>query len=310
MRVVVTGATGFIGQALCRHLHGDYELVALSRNIRKAAAKIGAYARIVHWDGRDPRLWASEVSGARAVVNLAGENIAAWRWSRSKKTRIRESRIQGAKAVAEAIAEAQVKPDVLIHGSAVGYYGLHAHEVLDEYSPGGDGFLAEVCRDAETIAMQSQALDVRCVIVRSGIVLGADGGALPNLMLPFRFHLGGHLGGGRQWLSWISLQDEVRAIRFLIEHKQIQGVVNLTAPEPVTMKAFCRTLGEILDRSAWMAVPAVVLRLMFGEMAHEVLLNGQRVVPKRLMEEGFEFLHGGVYDALAAIVRGEDYGSA
>ena len=309
MRVVIAGATGFIGQALCRHLHGGYELVALSRNPQKAAGVIGDHARIIEWDGQTAGPWAREVAGARAVVNLAGENISAGRWSQSKKTRIRQSRTQAARAMIRAITAARVKPDVLIQGSAIGYYGPRGDEVLDEDASSAGGFLAEVCRDLEAVAAESEALGVRCALARTGVVLDTKGGALPKLMRPFRFHLGGHLGNGRQWFSWISLHDEVRAIRFLIEHGEARGVFNLTAPEPVTMKDFCRTLGEVLDRPAWTAVPAVALRLAFGEMAREVLLAGQRVMPKRLMEQGFEFVHSNAADALAAIVRGEEHGS-
>lgn len=309
MRVLITGATGFIGQSLCRHLHGDYELVALSRDARRAEAAIGAYARVVEWDGRTTGRWAAELAGARAVVNLAGENIGTGRWTRSKKAGIRESRMHATRALLDAIEAAKAKPGVFVQGSAVGYYGSRGDELLAEGSSAGTGYLAEVCRDVEALAGRSEARGVRCAIVRSGVVLGAQGGALPKLMRPFRFYLGGHVGNGRQWFSWISLHDEIRAIRFLFEHDDCRGAYNLTAPEPVTMKMFCQVLGDVMDRPAWTAVPALALRLAFGEMAEEVLLAGQRVTPKRLMKQGFEFVHAKADDALAAIVRGEEYGS-
>ena len=272
-------------------------------------APLGAYARIVEWDGRTTGRWASELAGAQAVVNLAGENVGAGRWSRSKKASIRESRIHGTRALLDAIETTKAKPAALIQGSAIGYYGSRGDEPLTEDSSPGTGYLANVCRDVEALAGQTEKSGVRCVIARTGVVLGTQGGALPKLMRPFRFYLGGHVGNGRQWFSWISLRDEIRAIRFLIEHGECRGTYNLTSPEPVRMKTFCRTLGEVLDRPSWASVPAPVLRLAFGEMAQEVLLAGQRVTPERLMRQGFEFVDVNAAEALAAIVRGEEYGS-
>lgn len=310
MRVLITGATGFIGQALCRHLYGDYELVALSRDARKGEATLGHYARIVEWDGRTSGRWASELAGARAVVNLAGENVGAERWSRSKKASIRQSRIHGTRALLDAIAGVKDKPAVLVQGSAIGYYGSCGDEVLTENSPAGTGYLAGVCRDVEALAGEAcEGLGVRCALARTGVVLGTAGGALPKLAKPFRFYLGGHPGNGRQWFSWISLRDEIRAIRFLIEHDACPGAYNLTAPEPVTMKAFCQALGNVLNRPSWTSVPAAALRLAFGEMADEVLLASQCVLPKRLTNDGFDFLDANAPDALAVAIRGEEHGS-
>ncbi|MDI6450290.1 TIGR01777 family oxidoreductase [Anaerobaca lacustris] len=310
MRIVITGATGFIGRSLCRDLCGDYDLVALSRDARKASGIVGQYARVVEWDGRTTGPWAGEVSGAEAVVNLAGENVAAGRWSPARKADILQSRTHAARAILDAIEMAKDKPKTFIQASAIGFYGSRADETLDETSAAGTGFLAEICRRVEMIAERAERLGVRWVIVRTGVVLGAGGGALPKLMRPFRFHLGGHVGTGRQWFSWISLEDQVRAIRFLIENPGARGVFNLTAPEPVTMKAFCRALGEVMGRSSWTAVPGFVLRLALGQMADEVLLAGQKVVPERLGQMGFEFKHRDVGSALTEIIRGEKHGSA
>ncbi len=310
MRIVITGATGFIGRSLCRDLCGDCDLVALSRDARKASGIVGQYARVVEWDGRTTGPWAGEVSGAEAVVNLAGENVAAGRWSRARKADILQSRTHAARAILDAIEMARDKPKAFIQASAIGFYGSRADETLDETSAAGTGFLAEICRRVEMVAERAERLGVRWVIVRTGVVLGGDGGALPKLMRPFRFHLGGHVGTGRQWFSWISLEDQVRAIRFLIENPGARGVFNLTAPEPVTMKAFCRALGEVMGRSSWMAIPGFVLRLALGQMADEVLLAGQKVVPERLGQIGFEFKHRDVGSALTEIIRGEKHGSA
>ena len=307
MRVVIAGATGFIGQALCRELAGDYEIVALSRDAKKASGILAQYGRVVEWDGRTTSGWAAEASGARAIVNLAGEPIVG-RWSQSTKASIRHSRFQSAKAVIDAIEAAHAKPDVFVQGSAIGFYGLRTDEVLDEESSTGRGFLADVCRRLEGAAAKCEAQGVRSVIARTGVVLGRDGGALPKLMRPFRFYLGGHVGNGKQWFSWISLQDEVRAIRFLIENGAARGAFNLTAPEPVTMKAFCQALGQAMGRPCWTAVPGPAVHLLAGEMAKEVLLAGQRVIPKRLMEAGFEFTHSDAAEALASIIQGEEHG--
>ncbi len=307
-RIVITGATGFIGRALCRELHTDYELVALSRDAKRASGVVGEWARVVEWDGRTTSGWSREVAGAHAVVNLAGENVAAGRWSRVKKDGIRQSRLHSARAILDAIDTAKNRPSLWVQSSAVGFYGSRADETLDEDSPTGRGFLADVCRRAEAVVGRSEALGVRGVVIRTGVVLGTDGGALPKLMAPFRFYLGGHVGNGRQWFSWISLRDEVRAIRFLIESSEARGAFNLTAPEPVTMKVFCRTLGEVLGRPAWTAVPSLVVRLLVGEMAEEVLLAGQKVLPKRLLEAGFEFEHRAAKGALTAIIQGDQHG--
>lgn len=302
MRIVIAGATGFIGRALCRDLCGDYDVVALSRDSRKASGIMGDYARAVEWDGRSIGPWAHEVNGAEAVVNLAGESIASGRWSRARKADILQSRTHATRAILDAMESVKDKPKTFIQASAIGFYGARADETLDEASSGGTGFLAEICRRVEMIVERADRLGVRWVTIRSGVVLGTEGGALPRLMQPFRLHLGGHVGTGRQWFSWISLRDEVRAIRFLVENSDAQGVFNLTAPEPVTMKTFCDALGKAMGRAAWTVVPGFVLHLALGEMADEVLLTGQRVVPKRLSETGFEFKHNDVKSALDEII--------
>jgi len=307
MRIVVTGATGFIGRALCRALSGDYEVVALSRDSRRAAEVLGPDARVVEWDGRTTSGWAGAVAGALAVINLAGENVAAGRWSRATMNCIRQSRVHSTRAILDALEGAPSKPAVFFQASGVGYYGACDDETLDEDAPAGEGFLADVGRQAEVEASRCEALGVRSVILRTGVVLGREGGALPKLMRPFRFYVGGHLGSGRQWFSWISLRDEIRAIRFLLEDSAARGAFNLTGPEPVRMKAFCRSLGEAMGRPAWTAVPSPVVRLLVGRMADELLLSGQRVIPKRLTEAGFTFEHSTAAEALAAIIRGESH---
>ncbi|MDT8300689.1 MAG: TIGR01777 family oxidoreductase [Sedimentisphaerales bacterium] len=301
MRVVITGATGFIGRALCRELHKDYEVIALSRDSNRAAKSVGDWASIVEWDGRTTGSWIQQADGALAIINLAGENVASGRWNKAKKAGILHSRMDTSRAVLDAVKQTNKKPKVIIHSSAIGYYGSRGIERLDENSTPGKGFLADVCRNSETVAGQIESLGVRCVIIRTGVVLGNGGGALPRIMQPFRFFLGGHIGSGRQWLSWISLDDEVAAIKFLIENEDLQGVFNLTAPKPITMKRFCRKLGWVIRRPSWLFFPGFIMRLALGEMAGEVLLSGQRVKPKRLLEAGFEFKHIEVKKALKDI---------
>jgi len=303
MRVVITGATGFIGKALCQRLAKNYEIAALSRNAEKARKSLGQLATIVQWDGKSTTGWTSQFDGALAVINLAGENLGSGRWNQAKKERISRSRLDAIEAIAEAIKQVQKKPKVLIQASAIGYYGSRQDGPLDETSPSGEGFLANVCRSIENAAQDIERLGVRCVIIRSGVVLGSQAGALPRLAKPFQFYLGGHLGSGKQWFSWISLDDEVAAIRFLMENENLRGAFNLTAPQPVTMRDFCTVLGKVLHRPAWLALPGFILRLALGEMADEMLLSGQKVLPERLLKAGFKFEYPTIENALSTIVR-------
>ncbi len=303
MRVVITGATGFIGRALCKALHKDYEVIALSRDASRAAKSVGDRAKIIEWDGRTTGSWFKQANGAFAIINLAGENVASGRWNESKKAGILHSRLDSSRAVLEVIKQADKKPTVVILASAIGYYGSRQNEKLDETSTPGKGFLANLCQRVENSAEAIEGLGVRCVVIRTGVVLGRDGGAFAKLVKPFRFYLGGHLGSGRQWFSWIHLEDEVKAIKFLLENEHLKGVFNLTAPQPVTMKEFCKILGKILHRPSLLNVPGFAARLAFGEMANEILLSGQKVLPKRLLNTGFDFQYTNVEQALNDITR-------
>jgi uncharacterized protein (TIGR01777 family) len=303
MRVVITGATGFIGRALCKALHKDYEVIALSRDAGRAAKSVGGLAKVIEWDGRTTGSWYKQANGAFAIINLAGENIASGRWNESKKAGILHSRLDSSKAVLDTIMQVDKKPTVVIQASAIGYYGPRSDEQLDENSIPGKGFLANVCQRIESSAEEIEGMGVRCIVIRTGIVLGSDGGAFARLVKPFRFYLGGYLGSGRQWFSWIHLDDEIAAIKFLLENEHLKGVFNLTAPQPVTMKEFCKILGKVLHRPAWLNVPAFAARLAFGEMADEMLLSGQKVLPKRLLNTGFNFQYTNAEQALNAITR-------
>ncbi|MHC4426051.1 MAG: TIGR01777 family oxidoreductase [Planctomycetota bacterium] len=301
MRVVITGATGFIGRALCKVLYKDYEIIALSRNIESAHKSISDLAKVVLWDAKTGAGWAGEADGALAIINLAGENVASGRWNKAIKSRILQSRLDAISAILETIKQLKHQPKVVIQTSAIGWYGLSLDESFDEDSPLGEGFLASVCRDIESSAEEFERLGVRCAVIRTGVVLGRDGGAFAKIVKPFRFYFGGYLGNGRQWFSWIHLDDEVAAIKFLMENEHLKGAFNLTAPQPVTMKEFSKILGKVIHRPVWFNVPGFAARLALGEMADEMLLSGQRVLPKRLLAAGFEFKYGNVEKALSAI---------
>ena len=304
MRIVVTGATGFIGKALCQSLVQDgHEIVALTRSPAKANTVLGEQVTSFQWDGCRSGGWASLAEGAGAIVNLAGENIGGGRWTQAMTQAILQSRLNAGQAVVEAVENAETKPGVVIQASGVGCYGSHGDEVLDESAPYGDDFLSNVARQWETSTGAVETMGVRRVILRTGAVLERDGGMLPRMLLPFRLFVGGPLGDGRQWLSWIHREDEVQALRFLLDNENAQGVFNLTAPEPVTMRDFCHLLGKTMGRPSWLPMPGFVLRLLFGEMADALLLSGQRAIPRRLQEEGFEFKYPTTELALKAIMK-------
>ena len=299
MKVVVAGGSGFVGEPLVRRLvgRGD-DVVVLSRNPAKVRAGRG-----VQWDGgKSAGAWTSDVDDADAVVNLAGENIAAGRWTEERKRRLIESRLHATDAIAAALKKAPPRKRTLISASAVGYYGFDRDEEFDEKSSKGRGFLSDLVERWESAANAAQPV-ARVVILRFGVVLASDGGALPKMMMPFRLGAGGAVGSGKQWVSWIDREDLIDEILWSLDHESVRGVYNSTAPEPVRNRDFAKQLGRAMRRPSILPAPAFALRLMFGEMADEVLLGGQRVLPRRAQAEGFRFAYPALDSALRHLLQ-------
>jgi len=298
MKLVVTGATGFIGTVLCsRLLEKGHTLTLLTRSAPSNASTQSK--RWLHWTPDTGGEWEKAVDGVDGIINLSGEPIAAKRWTPHQKRRIVQSRLETTHGLVEAIAKAQRKPKFLINASAIGYYGPHGDEPITEEAEPGTGFLAETTRDWENEASRAEPLGLRVVYLRTGIVLGRNGGALAKMLPPFKFFVGGPIGSGKQWMSWIHIEDEVGLILHLADHANAAGPVNATAPNPVTMKEFCQILGKVLGRPSWAPVPAFALRLLLGEMA-EMLLTGQRVIPAAAQRFGYQFRYPKLEEALQA----------
>lgn len=303
MRVIITGATGFIGTALCRELCKHHEIIALARGPDKAKQALGSMAAVTGWKPKAPAGWEQTVNGASVVINLAGENIASGRWTESKKSKILQSRLDATRSIVEAIKHADHKPQVLVQASAIGYYGARGDEILDENSPNGTGFLADVCKQWEQTAGPLEDLGIRLITIRLGPVLGAGGGMMQKLLPAFSFFLGGHPGSGKQWLSWIHIDDVTGAIRFLIESSEARGVYNFTSPNPLPARDFYRLLGKIMHRPTLLLLPACLLKVLMGRMAEELLLSSLRVLPNRLLQEGYKFKYADPESALKNIIE-------
>ena len=310
MKVAVTGATGFIGKALCNELAPKNNVIALTRSLEKAQAILDKAVEIIQWNPNMPGGWEKYLENSDAIVNLAGTNLASGRWTKKLKAKILDSHIKTSKALIQAIKTLKAKPKAIITASAIGFYGNRADEKLDEESRGGVGFLAGVAQEIEDCSREFETLGLRSVVIRTGVVLGASGGALPKIRMPFKFYLGGYWGSGDQWMSWISLADEVAAIEFLIENSNLYGVFNLTSPEPLRNRQLFQILAAVLKKPCWLPIPAFVLKITFGEIANELFLASQRVYPKKLINAGFDFKYSELEKALEPIkFEGENYES-
>ena len=298
MRVIITGGTGLIGRELATSLVNDgNEVILLSRNPSRKRTEARNGVRIEQWDGSTSQGWGHLVEGAGAIVNLAGENIGAGRWTKERKRAILESRVQAGQAVSEAVAKAKEKPAVVVQISGVGYYGIHKDELITEKSPSAEDYPSRICQAWEAATAPVEEEGVRRVVVRSGVILTTKGGALPRMLLPFKFFVGGRLGDGKQWLSWIHMRDEIAGLRYFIENSNVSGVFNLTSPYPIRNAELAGAIGHAMHRPSFFPVPAFVIRLLFGEMATTVL-DGQRVLPERLEKAGFVFNYPRIDDAL------------
>jgi uncharacterized protein (TIGR01777 family) len=282
MKVMISGSSGLVGSALKYRLlkQGD-EVIPLPRTYEK---------RI-------------DFSGVDAVVHLAGESIAAGRWSAEKKKRIEDSRVIGTRQLSDQLAASSCQPNVFICASAIGFYGDRDNESLDESSEPGTGFLPDVCQKWENSTQSARDAGIRTVHIRTGIVLSSDGGALRKMLMPFKMGGGGIIGDGNQYMSWISLEDEVEIIRYLINHPDLSGPINLVAPNPVTNREFTKTLGKVLKRPTITPMPAFAARVLFGEMADALLLSSTRVYPEILVQSGYEFRHATLESALRSAIR-------
>lgn len=302
MRVFITGGTGLVGSRLVARLRERTDTaVVLTRSRPAAEAKFGPDVEIVEGDPTTAGGWQQAVATCQAVVNLAGENIFARRWNDQFKARIRDSRVEATERVVEAIARADAKPAVLVNASAIGYYGFHQDEEITEADGPGSDFLARSCVNWEAAARAVQTAGVRLVIVRIGVVLAREGGALAQMLTPFKLGVGGPVAGGRQWMAWVHIDDVVGIMLHAIGHSDVTGVLNATAPAPVTNKEFSRALGRALGRPSFFPVPKLMLRLRFGEVA-DVVASGQRVLPRRTQQAGYVYRFPEIDRALANLL--------
>ncbi len=306
MRVIIAGGSGLIGRELTNLLAaaGD-DVIIFSRN-PQLVAELPPGSKAVLWDGKTVGDWARYVEDSSAVVNLTGENLSGAsflpsRWTAGRKERLLNSRVNSGRALAQAIEKSSSKPPVFIQASGIGYYGTSPDRTFTEADGPGSDFLARLSVEWETSSQPVEAMGVRRVVIRNGVVLSTTGGALPLMLLPYRLYIGGPLGNGRQVHSWIHLADEARAIQFLIHDAQAQGVFNLTSPNPVTNDEFGQTIGRVMGRPHYFVVPSFAMRLALGEVA-EMVLEGQRAKPEKLLGAGFKFKFAVLEEALKDIL--------
>jgi uncharacterized protein (TIGR01777 family) len=283
MRILVTGSSGLVGSALVP------SLTAAGHQVERLVRKANAGAGEVRWNPDAGQIDRERLEDLDAVFHLAGESIASGRWTKAKKERIRDSRVQATRLLSAALAERQRPPQTLVCASAIGFYGDRGDEWLDESSPPGRGFLADVCREWEAAADPARQKGIRVVHTRIGVVLSAAGGALAVMLTPFKLGVGGVVGSGRQFMSWIALDELIAAFHHVLNHGALHGPVNCTAPNPVTNREFTKTLGRVLGRPTCFPLPAFAARLALGEMADELLLSSTRVTPRRLQDSGYQF---------------------
>lgn len=299
MRILITGATGLIGKTLSGVLRAKgNELILASRGEPTTVEGI-------KWNAETsfPADDMERLEGLDAVIHLAGESVSGLRWTDEKKKAIRDSRVRGTRSMIETFARLKKKPGVFVTASAIGFYGDRGDEELTETSTAGDGFLSDVCREWESESRRAEDMGIRTVLLRTGIVLSKDGGALGAMLLPFKLGVGGVVGSGEQWMSWVSLDDVVAIIEFALENEKLRGAVNVTSPNPVKNVEFTRALGEVLYRPTILPLPGFAVNLVFGEMGDALLLASSRVRPERLLDEGYIFKYTDLKPALEHAVQ-------
>ena len=297
MKVLITGASGLIGKELQKSFEQKgYEMLLASRSEPKDD-------KHVQWSIDEGFTDPDKLEGIDVVVHLAGENVSGLRWTDEKKKAIRDSRILGTRNVVDAISKLKHKPKTFIASSAIGFYGERGDEEVTESSAAGDNFLAGVCREWEAESRRAEDAGIRTVLLRTGIVLSKDGGSLSTMLLPFKLGVGGVVGSGKQWMSWISLDDQIAAINFLIDNENVRGAVNLVGPNPVTNHDFTKTLGDVLYRPTFLPLPEFAVSMIFGEMGDALLLASTKVAPKRLEDAGFEFKYPNLKEAIENAVK-------
>lgn len=297
MKVLITGSTGLLGKELQKSFtEKGYDLLLASR-------KEPTDDKQIQWSIEEGFADPEKLEGIDVVVHLAGENVSGLRWTDEKKKAIRDSRVLGTRNVVDAISRLKNKPKVFVASSAVGFYGERGEEEMTESSAAGDNFLAGVCKEWEAESRRAEDAGIRTVLLRTGIVLSKDGGALATMLTPFKLGVGGVVGSGKQWMSWISLEDEIAVINYVIENENIRGAVNAVSPNPVTNEEFTKTLGSVLYRPTILPLPEFAVSMIFGEMGDALLLASTKVLPKRLEDAGFEFKHPNLKEAVEDAVK-------
>ena len=303
MNIVVAGGTGFIGQALCAALlRGGHRVSLLTRHAGQVLSQPDAHVNVVEWNARDTGSWEEPLEGADSVINLAGAPIADARWSVARKQLITDSRVLTTRILVRALSRSSSKPTTFISASGIGYYGASDDRRLDEGAPRGQGFLADLCLAWEAEALLAAEFGTRVVLLRTGMVLEQDGGALAKMVLPFKLYAGGPIMPGTQWVSWIHRSDHIGLIQWALTTATVSGPINAVAPEPVRMKTFCEILGQVMHRPSWLPVPGIALNILLGELG-TLMTTGQRVIPKKAMAGGYAFRYPTLESALRAVLK-------
>ena len=299
MRILITGASGLIGTSLQRSFdEKGYEMLLASRSEPKSERDIQWNADTGFGKADLPRL-----EGLDAAIHLAGESISALRWTDEKKKAIRDSRVHGTRTMIETFAQLEKKPKVFISASAIGFYGDRGDDEVTETSAAGDTFLSDVSKEWESESRRAEDMGIRTVLLRNGIVLSKEGGALATMMTPFKLGVGGVVGSGKQWMSWVSLDDVVGIVNYALENENLRGAINVASPNPVTNEEFTKTLGEVLYRPTFLPLPEFAVNLVFGEMGDALLIDSTKVIPKRLLDAGYKFKYPEIKPALENAVK-------